>query len=188
MIFYDFCERRMQNGPNTLGFSTCFVKNDENRCTIVQIQPCRPSVRPSVRPAFRPSARPGAGRTYKHELPIDRHGQIGFGRRYPWPRVYQRFVNFDPRLSLGRYFIPGCVEKSLVLDLSVGSACQSLWFLRVLFHKRSKVSGSWATIDGVQIKTSGPVLTDLELGICFRLPPSARPSIRPGQGRPNLYT
>ena len=44
---------------------------------------------------------------------------------------------------------------SLELDLSVGSACQSLWFLRVLFHKGSKVSGSWASIDGVKLKRVG---------------------------------
>ena len=77
-------------------FFVFFLKIDEHRCTVVQNRPCRPPIRPPVRPAVaghppsarppvrppsalppvRPSARAGAGRTYVHKLPINRHGRL----------------------------------------------------------------------------------------------------------------
>ena len=52
--------RPMRNDRKTLCFLLRFVKIDENRCTVVQNQPCRPSARPPARPPIRPSARPSA--------------------------------------------------------------------------------------------------------------------------------
>ena len=48
-----------------------FVKIDENRCTVVQNRPCRPSARRPVRPPG-----PGPAEPIYIKLPIDRHGRL----------------------------------------------------------------------------------------------------------------
>ena len=73
---------RPRRDRKTQCFLKFCVKIDENRCTVVQKRPCRPSSRPRA-PVARPSARPpwlGSAKPLYIELPIDRHGQIGFGR------------------------------------------------------------------------------------------------------------